>query len=207
MYDYVIVGAGSAGCVLANRLSEDPDVRVLLVEAGPPDTADFIHIPAAFSALFRTQHDWDHMTGWEPGANNRRIYLPRGRMLGGSSSLNAMIYIRGNPLDYDEWRDAGCTGWGWDDLLPYFKRAEDNERGASEFHGAGGPLPVSEARARSVMCQAFLEAAEAMGLPANDDFNDGEQDGFGWYQVTQRDGRRASTAVVVPAPGRRAART
>ena len=195
MYDYVIVGAGSAGCVLANRLSEDDDVRVLLVEAGPPDTADFIHIPAAFSALFRTQHDWDHMTGWEPGAANRRIYLPRGRMLGGSSSLNAMIYIRGNPLDYDEWRDAGCTGWGWDDLLPYFKRAEDNERGESEFHGAGGPLPVSEARARSVMCQAFLEAAEAMGLPANDDFNDGEQDGFGWYQVTQRDGRRASTAV------------
>jgi choline dehydrogenase len=106
-----------------------------------------------------------------------------------------MIYIRGNPLDYDEWRDAGCTGWGWDDLLPYFKRAEDNERGASEVHGAGGPLPVSEARARNVMCQAFLEAADAMGLPANDDFNDGEQDGFGWYQVTQRDGRRASTAV------------
>jgi choline dehydrogenase-like flavoprotein len=195
MYDYVIVGAGSAGCVLANRLSEDPEASVLLVEAGPPDTADFIHIPAAFSALFRTQHDWDHMTGWEPGAHNRRIYLPRGRMLGGSSSLNAMIYMRGNPLDYDAWRDAGCTGWGWDDLLPYFKRAEDNERGASEFHGAGGPLPVSEARARSVSCQAFLEAAEALGLPANDDFNDGEQDGFGWYQVTQRDGRRASTAV------------
>ena len=195
MYDYVIVGAGSAGCVLANRLSEDADVRVLLVEAGPPDTADFIHIPAAFSALFRTQHDWDHMTGWEPGAANRRIYLPRGRMLGGSSSLNAMIYMRGNPLDYDAWRDDGCTGWGWDDLLPYFKRAEDNERGESEFHGAGGPLPVSEARARSVMCQAFLEAADALGLPANDDFNDGEQDGFGWYQVTQRDGRRASTAV------------
>ena len=195
MYDYVIVGAGSAGCVLANRLSEDADVRVLLVEAGPPDTADFIHIPAAFSALFRTQHDWDHMTGWEPGAANRRIYLPRGRMLGGSSSLNAMIYMRGNPLDYDAWRDDGCTGWGWDDLLPYFKRAEDNERGESEFHGAGGPLPVSEARARSVMCQAFLEAADALGLPANDDFNDGEQDGVGWYQVTQRDGRRASTAV------------
>ncbi len=146
MYDYVIVGAGSAGCVLANRLSEDPDVSVLLIEAGPPDTADFIHIPAAFSALFRTQHDWDHMTGWEPGAGNRRIYLPRGRMLGGSSSLNAMIYMRGNPLDYDEWRDAGCAGWAWDDLLPYFKRAEDNERGADEWHGAGGPLPVSNAR-------------------------------------------------------------
>src|SRR5215211_2857032 len=195
MYDYVIVGAGSAGCVLANRLSEDPDVRVLLVEAGPPDTADFIHIPAAFSALFRTQHDWDHMTGWEPGANGRRIYLPRGRMLGGSSSLNAMIYIRGNPLDYDEWRDAGCAGWGWEDLLPYFLRAEDNERGASAFHGAGGPLPVAEARARSASCEAFLETVDALGLPRNDDFNDGEQDGFGYFQVTQRDGRRASASV------------
>jgi len=197
VYDYVIVGAGSAGCVLANRLTEDPGVKVLLVEAGPPDTADFIHIPAAFSALFRTQHDWDHMTGWEPGANNRRIYLPRGRMLGGSSSLNAMIYIRGNPLDYDEWRDAGCAGWGWDDMLPYFLRAEDNERGASEFHGAGGPLPVSEARARSASCEAFMEAVDALGLPRNEDFNDGEQDGVGWYQVTQRDGRRASTAINV----------
>ena len=146
MYDYVIVGAGSAGCVLANRLSEDADVRVLLVEAGPPDTADFIHIPAAFSALFRTQHDWDHMTGWEPGAHNRRIYLPRGRMLGGSSSLNAMIYMRGNPLDYDAWRDAGCTGWGWDDLLPYFEKSLDN-------------LTVSEGRSRNPMMDAFVEAA------------------------------------------------
>ena len=192
MFDYVIVGAGSAGCVLANRLSEDPDVSVLLVEAGPPDTADFIHIPAAFSALFRTQHDWDHMTGWEPGAGNRRIYLPRGRMLGGSSSLNAMIYIRGNPLDYDGW---GLPGWGWDDLLPYFRRAEDNERGESEFHGAGGPLPVSEARARSASCEAFLETVDALGLARNEDFNDGVQDGYGYYQVTQRDGRRASCAV------------
>ena len=192
MYDYVIVGAGSAGCVLASRLSEDPDVRVLLVEAGPPDTADFIHIPAAFSALFRTQHDWDHYTGWEPGADNRRIYLPRGRMLGGSSSMNAMIYIRGNPLDYDEW---GLAGWGWDDLLPYFLRAEDNERGASAFHGAGGPLPVSEARARSASCEAFMETVDALGLARNEDFNDGEQDGYGYYQVTQRDGRRASASV------------
>ena len=192
VYDYVIVGAGSAGCVLANRLSEDPDVQVLLVEAGPPDTADFIHIPAAFSALFRTQHDWDHMTGWEPGAHGRRIYLPRGRMLGGSSSLNAMIYIRGNPLDYDGW---GLPGWGWDDLLPYFKRAEDNERGESEFHGAGGPLPVSEARARSAACEAFMETVDVLGLERNEDFNDGVQDGYGYYQVTQRDGRRASCSV------------
>lgn len=129
MYDYVIVGAGSAGCVLAHRLSEDPDVQVLLLEAGPPDTADFIHIPAAFAALFRSENDWDLTTGYEPGLDDRRVYLPRGKTLGGSSSLNAMIYIRGHAADYDEWRDLG---WGWDDLEPYFLRAEDNVRGASE---------------------------------------------------------------------------
>jgi choline dehydrogenase len=194
-YDYVIVGAGSAGCVLAARLTEDADVKVLLLEAGPPDTADFIHIPAAFAALFRTEQDWDHMTAWEPGCDQRRIYLPRGRMLGGSSSMNAMIYIRGNRADYDEWAAAGCTGWAYDDLLPYFKRAEDNERGANEYHGVGGPLPVSDGRARSATCAAFLEAADAVGLPGNSDFNGREQDGVGWYQVTQRDGRRASAAV------------
>jgi choline dehydrogenase len=195
MYDYVIVGAGSAGCVLAARLTEDPDVKVLLLEAGPPDTSDFVHIPAAFSALFRTQQDWDHMTAWEPGLAHRRIYLPRGRMLGGSSSMNAMVYIRGNRADYDEWAAQGATGWSYDDLLPYFIRAEDNERGANEFHGTGGPLPVSDGRARSATCADFIEAAEALGLPANPDFNGREQEGVGWYQVTQRDGRRASAAV------------
>ena len=196
MYDYVIVGAGSAGCVLAARLSEDPDTRVLLLEAGPPDTNDLIHIPAAFSALFRTEQDWDHSTVWEPQLHNRRIYLPRGKMLGGSSSLNAMIYIRGNRSDYDEWRDEfGCPGWGFDELLPYFKRAEDNERGADEFHGSGGPLSVTEGRARTPMAPLFLEAAQAYGLAANDDFNGASQDGVGWYQVTHRDGARASTAV------------
>jgi choline dehydrogenase len=204
MHDYVIVGAGSAGCVLAARLTEDPDVSVLLVEAGPPDTADFVHITAAFSALFRTQHDWDHMTAWEPECLNRRIYLRRGRMLGGSSSMNAMIYIRGNRADYDEWVAQGATGWGYDDLLPYFRRAEDNERGENEFHGVGGPLPVSEGRARSALCAAFLEAADAYGLAPNPDFNGREQDGVGWYQVTQRGGRRASAAVAYlhPAMGR-----
>jgi choline dehydrogenase len=195
MYDYVIVGAGSAGCVLAARLTEDPDVSVLLVEAGPPDSNDLIHIPAAFGALFRTEQDWDHSTVWEPHCNNRRIYLPRGRMLGGSSSINAMIYIRGHRADYDEWRDGGCPGWGYDDLLPYFKRAEDNERGESKYHGAGGPLRVSEGRSRNPMSQAFIDAALASGLPANDDFNGAEQDGIGWYQVTQRNGARGSTAV------------
>jgi choline dehydrogenase-like flavoprotein len=181
--------------VLANRLSEDPDVRVLLLEAGGSDKNDLVHIPAAFSALFRTDQDWDHATGYEPHLNRRRIFLPRGRMLGGSSSINAMIYIRGNRRDYDEWRDLGCTGWGWDDMLPYFMRAEDNERGASELHGAGGPLRVSEGRSRNPISQAFLDAAAAYGLPATDDFNGPEQDGIGWYQVTQRDGMRGSASV------------
>ena len=195
-YDYVIVGAGSAGCVLAARLSEDPDTRVLLIEAGPPDTNDLIHIPAAFSALFRTDQDWDHSTVWEAQLHNRRIYLPRGKMLGGSSSLNAMIYIRGNRADYDEWRDElGCPGWGFDELLPYFIRAEDNERGASELHGAGGPLSVAEGRAHTPMSDQFLQAAESYGLPANEDFNGTTQDGVGPYQVTHRNGARASTAV------------
>lgn len=195
-YDYVIVGAGSAGCVLANRLTEDPDVSVLLLEAGPPDSADLIHIPAAFSALFRTRYDWDHSTAYEPGCDDRRIYLPRGHMLGGSSSINAMVYIRGNRLDYDEWRDElGCAGWGYDDLLPYFKRSEDNERGADEYHGTGGPLAVSDGRSGMAMTEAFLEAAQAVGLEPNDDFNGDHQEGIGRYQLTQRNGARASTAV------------
>ncbi len=194
-YDYVIVGAGSAGCVLAARLTEDPGVRVLLIEAGPPDTSELIQIPAAFSALFRTEHDWDHMTAWEPGLDNRRVYLPRGRMLGGSSSLNAMVYMRGHRADYDEWAAQGCDGWSYDDLLPYFRRAEDNERGADEFHGVGGPLPVSDGRARTITCAAFVEAAQVLGAPPNADFNGREQDGVGWNQVTQRDGRRASAAA------------
>jgi choline dehydrogenase len=196
MHDYVIVGAGSAGCVLAARLSEDPDTNVLLLEAGPPDTNDLVHIPAAFSALFRTEVDWDHSTVWEPQLHNRRIYLPRGKVLGGSSSLNAMIYIRGNRADYDEWRDElGCPGWGFDELLPYFRRAEDNERGPDELHGAGGPLSVIEGRARTPMAPLFLEAAQEYGLAANEDFNGPAQDGVGWYQVTHRNGARASTAV------------
>ncbi len=196
MYDYVIVGGGSAGCVLAARLSEDEDASVLLLEAGPPDTNDLIHIPAAFSALFRSEYDWDHSTVWESQLHNRRVYLPRGKMLGGSSSLNAMIYIRGNRADYDEWRDElGCPGWGFEELLPYFRRAEDNERGEDELHGAGGPLSVIEGRARTPMAGLFLEAAIASGLAANEDFNGPSQDGVGWYQCTHKAGARASTAV------------
>src|SRR5918995_3041606 len=191
MYDYVIVGAGSAGCVLANRLTEDPDVSVLLLEAGGPDTNDLVHLPAAFSALYRTAQDWDHSTIYEPFANERRIYLPRGKVLGGSSSINAMIYIRGNPIDYDEWG----PGWTWEEMLPYFKLAEDNERGEDDYHGAGGPLPVSEGRSRNPLAQAFLDSAAAHGLHANEDFNGAEQDGVGWYQVTHKGGARASAAV------------
>ncbi len=194
-YDYVIVGAGSAGCVLAARLSEDPAVSVCVLEAGPPDTAENIHVPMAFGKLFKTQFDWDYSTHAEPFCEGRRIYLPRGKTLGGSSSMNAMIYIRGNRIDYEGWEAEGATGWGWDDLLPYFLRAEDNERGASELHGAGGPLSVQENRADSVMTQAFVEAALQAGLQANDDFNGPEQDGAGIYQLTQRRGMRCSTAV------------
>src|ERR671916_579517 len=191
MYDYVIVGAGSAGCVLANRLTEDPDVSVLLLEAGGPDSNELVHLPAAFSALYRTAQDWDHSTIYEPYANERRIYLPRGKVLGGSSSINAMVYMRGNPLDYDDWG----PGWTWAEMLPYFKRAEDNERGESEHHGAGGPLPVSDGRSLNPLAQAFVDAAVACGHPLNDDFNGSAQDGVGLYQLTQRGGARASAAV------------
>src|SRR5918994_857777 len=191
MYDYVIVGAGSAGCVLANRLTEDPDVSVLLLEAGGPDTNELVHLPAAFSALYRTAQDWDHSTIYEPFANDRRIYLPRGKVLGGSSSINAMVYMRGNPLDYDEWG----PGWTWDEMLPYFKRSEDYESGESDFHGAGGPLPGSQGRSRNPLGQMFLDSATAHGLSLNEDFNGPEQDGVGWYQVTHRNGARASAAV------------
>lgn len=192
MYDYVIVGGGSAGCVLAARLSEDPDVRVCLIEAGPADTSPNIQVPVAAAKLFRTQLDWDYDSHNEPYCEQRRIYLPRGRVLGGTSSINGMIYVRGNRLDYDSWRQPG---WNYDELLPYFLRAEDNERGACGYHGVGGPLAVGENRSRNPMSDAFIAAAIEAGHPANDDFNGPDQDGFGYYQVTQRDGTRCSSAV------------
>jgi choline dehydrogenase len=194
-FDYVIVGAGSAGCVLASRLTEDPDVSVCLIEAGPPDAADEIHLPAGVLPIGTSKYDWSFVSDPETGIGGRQRVLPRGRTLGGSSSVNAMVYIRGNRADYDEWAAMGFDGWGWDDVLPYFIRAEDNERGASELHGAGGPLRVSEGRSRYRTCEAFIEAGVQAGMPLTEDFNGAEQDGVGWYQLTQRDGMRCSAAV------------
>ena len=191
-YDYVIVGAGSAGCVLASRLSEDPDTRVLVLEAGPPDTNEKIHVPLGYLELPRGELDWGYLSAPEYECCDRQIPLPRGKVLGGSSSTNAMIYVRGNALDYDEW---GVTGWSWADLLPYFLRAEDNERGASPWHGAGGPLSVSEPRSVNPVSRAFVDAAAQAGLARNEDFNGAEQDGAGIYQLTQRAGMRASAAA------------
>ncbi|MFI6764522.1 GMC family oxidoreductase [Streptomyces sp. NPDC050355] len=194
VYDYIIVGAGSAGCVLASRLTEDRDVRVLLVEAGPVDDAPEIHVPAAFNKLFRTKYDWSYLGEREPGLGGRRTFLPRGRMLGGSSSMNAMIYIRGHRHDYDGWAAAGAEEWGWDDVLPYFLRAEDFQGRRSPWHGTGGPLTVSEGRSRHPLMAAYVAAAQEAGHPYTADFNGPEQDGVGYYHLTQREGMRCSTA-------------
>jgi choline dehydrogenase-like flavoprotein len=202
VYDYVIVGAGSAGCVLAGRLSEDPDVSVALLEAGGPDTADEIHTPAAFPAVFKSSLDWDLLGEQEPGLGNRRLYLPRGRVIGGSSSINAMIYIRGNRADYDEWAAMGFEGWGYEDVLPYFKRAEDNERGEDAYHGVGGPLAVSESRSMHPLVDTMLEAAQQAGHEHNPDFNGARQEGVGRFQLTQRDGLRWSCADAYLSPAK-----
>jgi choline dehydrogenase len=203
-YDYAIVGAGSAGCVLAARLSEDPDVSVVLLEAGGVDSAEEIHLPIAWSELFKGPFDWDLDSEPEPGLNGRRIYLPRGKVLGGSSSINAMIYVRGHRADYDGWTAGGATGWAYDDVLPYFRRSEDNDRGADHYHGAGGPLAVSDGRSSHRLSQAFVDAAVQAGYSANDDFNGVDQEGVGFFQLNQRDGMRCSSAAAFlhPALGR-----
>lgn len=203
-FDYVVVGAGSAGCVLAARLTEDPDVTVLLLEAGGPADNPNIDVPAAGPALWRTAVDWNFTTVPQKHLRERALYWPRGKVLGGSSAINAMIYIRGNRADYDEWHALGNAGWGYDDVLPWFKRAEDNARGADEFHGAGGPLRVEDPRWVSELGRAFLAAAQEAGLPGNTDFNGAHQDGVGVYQVTQRKGMRWSTfrAYLEPAMAR-----
>jgi choline dehydrogenase len=194
MYDYVIVGAGSAGCVLANRLSEDPSVSVLLLEAGGKDRSLKIKIPAAFPQQFHTKLDWDFATEPEPYVDERSLYIPRGKALGGSSSMNAMLYVRGRPWDYDGWEAQGAPGWGYADVLPYFIKAEDNVRGPSEYHGVGGPLRVSEQRSPRPMDRRLLAASEAAGIPRIADYNGPEQDGVSMFQVTQSSGARFSAA-------------
>lgn len=203
-FDIIIIGAGSAGCVLANRLSEDPRRRVLLLEAGPEDRAKEIHIPAAFPKLFKTKWDWAFHTEPESECEHRRLYWPRGKMLGGSSSLNAMLYIRGHRRDYDRWQsDYGCDGWSFDQVLPWFKASEDQQRGESPTHGVGGPLSVQDRRYTNELSQRFLEACDHLGWPANPDFNGTSQEGHGLYQVTQVDGKRCSAAVGFLRPVRR----
>jgi choline dehydrogenase len=195
-YDYIIVGAGSAGCVLANRLSADPQVRVLLLEAGPRDWNPFIHMPAGLSKLVNFKSlNWNYETEPEPALNNRRLYWPRGKVLGGSSSIIAMCYSRGHRSDYDDWAAAGNPGWGWDDVLPYFKRAEDQSRGESALHGTGGPLSVDDLSFTNALSDVFIEAGQQAGFARNLDFNGPAQRGVGFYQVTQRQGRRCSTAA------------
>ena len=193
-YDHIIVGAGSAGCVLANRLSADPSVRVLLLEAGGKDRHPHIKIPAAFAKQFHTKLDWDYYTEPEPHVDGRSMYVPRGKGLGGSSSMNAMLYVRGRPLDYDLWEKQGAPGWGWDDVLPYFMKSEDNARGASEWHGVGGPLRVSEQRSPRPLGRRMIAASEAAGIPRVHDYNGPEQDGVSMFQVNQAGGKRFSSA-------------
>jgi choline dehydrogenase len=195
-FDYVIVGAGSAGCVLAHRLSADGKNSVLLLEAGPRDTNLWIHVPLGYGRLFKEKAvNWMYQTESEPGLDGRSVFQPRGKVLGGSSSINGLLYIRGQHEDYDRWRQHGNHGWGFDDVLPYFKKAEDQQRGADDFHGTGGPLPVSDLGHPDPLSAAFITAAAETGLPVNRDFNGASQEGAGFFQTTTRHGRRASTAV------------
>lgn len=203
-FDYIVVGAGSAGCVLANRLTADGNHSVLLLEAGPEDTHLWIHVPLGYGKLFKEKAvNWMYQTEPEPGLDGRTIFQPRGKVLGGSSSINGLLYLRGQHQDYDRWRQRGNAGWGYDDVLPYFKKAEDQQRGGNEFHGVGGPLPVSDWRQGDPLSEAFVVAAAEAGIPTNPDFNGATQEGAGFFQTTTRRGRRASTAYSYLRPAER----
>jgi choline dehydrogenase len=202
-FDYIIIGAGSAGCVLANRLSADPKVRVLLLEAGPRDWHPFIHMPAGLAKLVGKKGvNWDYDTAPEPQLDRRTLWWPRGKVLGGSSSINAMCYVRGHARDYDDWAAQGASGWDWASVLPFFKRSEGNRRGRDSLHGELGPLAVSDLRYVNPLSRVFIDAAEQAGYPRNDDFNGPRQEGVGLYQVTQKDGARCSAAVAYLHPVR-----
>jgi choline dehydrogenase len=199
--DYIIIGAGSAGCVLAHRLTEDANVKVLLLEAGCPDKKQEIRIPAAFNKLFKTECDWAYETEPQPHLHNRKIYWPRGKVLGGSSAINAMVYSRANKYDHERWRaELGIEGWGYDDVLPYYKKSEHNERWRNEFHGTNGLLNVAELRCVNPLTGWFVEAAQACGVPFNEDFNGARQEGVGYFQVTQKNGQRHSAAAAFLKP-------
>jgi len=203
-FDYVVAGAGSAGCAVAARLSENGRYRVLLLEAGPEDRGFWIHVPIGYSRLFANPRiNWMFESEPEPELEGRTMYQPRGKVLGGTSSINGMVYMRGNPADYDLWRQRGCAGWDWDSVLPYFKKAEDQERGPSETHGSGGPLRVSDQAVHWELGDRFISAALEAGLPTNNDFNDGEQEGAGPFQNTTNRRRRWSTATAYLRPARR----
>jgi choline dehydrogenase-like flavoprotein len=207
MFDYIVVGSGSAGSALASRLSEDPALSVCLLEAGEADRSVFIHCPAGLAVMAQTgQANWDFQTVPQPGLNGRCGYQPRGKVLGGSSSINAMIYLRGQHEDYDHWAALGNPGWSWDEVLPFFKRAEHNERGADAWHGTGGPLNVMDLRSPSRYGPVFVQAAQQAGVPINPDFNGASQEGAGMYQVTHKSGERysAAKAYLTPHRGRRA---
>lgn len=201
-FDFIIIGAGSAGCLLANRLSANPQHQVLLLEAGGKDSNQNIHIPAAFNKLFRSSADWNYDTVPQPHMGNRPMYQPRGKVLGGSSSINAMIYIRGHRADYDGWAALGNKGWSYEEVLPYFKKFEQNFRIQNEFHGNAGELKVSDPRSLHVLTKTLSQAAQQAGYPLNDDFNGAEQDGFGFYQLNQQNGARCSAAKAFLEPAK-----
>lgn len=202
-YDYIVVGAGSAGCVLANRLSADGTTRVALLEAGGRDTNPWIHVPVGyFKTIHNPSTDWCYVTEPDPGLGGRQLKWPRGKVLGGSSSINGLLYVRGQREDYDRWAELGCKGWSYSDVLPYFRRAENQTRGEDEFHGVGGPLHVSNMSFARPICDDFIAGVEATGTPRNDDINGETQEGVGYYQLTAHKGRRCSSAVAYLKPAR-----